>query len=444
VSQILQLEVKEQSQQFKRQFMNHTISYSLNESIIHTNSNQGIPTNVVQNTDDAKEQLNREELQQIWSILERIEDTKQSHAVDDVTTLQQTLQQHCSIRVQKVVQQAMQTLTMTVPSNLNDDEKNTDALHKYNESITEWILEPWSPWWYQNLEPFRRHSSQRESPIDEDDDDIVEECDRSNGGTFNDTTTTKTINNHPTFDERLVSVPKFETLYRMRKYCKGDGNDQRLQQFPSLQYNLIEILFATVYTLRTYHGVKNIVDDIAVDAATTLVSTSLVLQQDQRFTTLESVLLECTNINHPLHKQLQYYDDRKNKCNSLSCGDTSFQILQDVALIYKNHRYVARALMEASDILQLAITEMKRVSKGKATHSITFDSGTTIDMRHQLRRMHQKILFYLSWTMAISTVKTSVVQRGWPYRYVSTDIRVWIEGWQLPTKINKPSIQISV
>ena len=454
VSQIIQLEVKEQSQQFMRQqqISLENLNVSNDDSQIHTDlkrdTNSGSQNTSIKcvlrndNAITASAPLSREELIQIWSILEQIEERRKfsyPDDEDDITILQQRLQQHCSIRVQNAIEQAVQNLTSTV--NLPDDEMTSTIPHN-NERITEWILEPWSPWWCRNFTPIGHQGHELEVPSDDDTDNDMD----GSGHAVDDSNTTATLKGDVTLDERLLSVPRFDTLYRTTSCINGGNSNLRLPQFPQLQYNLIDILFATAYTLRTFHGVKNIGNDVAIDAATTLIHSSLVLLKDQRYTSIESVLMECCDVNHPLHQQIQFYNNGKI-CGQTPSSDTVFQMLQDVALLYQNHRYVARALLEANDILQQAIIELKQASKGMTNpkrstqRDINIGPGN-IDIRNHLRRVHKKIVFYLSWTITVSMVKTSVVQRRWPYSHFSSDIQVWIEGWQLPSKAKAPSIKI--
>jgi hypothetical protein len=60
--------------------------------------------------------------------------------------------------------------------------------------------------------------------------------------------------------------------------------------------------------------------------------------------------------------------------------------VQDVALICQNHRQVARALLEAQDVMKAAIAVTKKES----------DNGTAQTMRFQCK----KLQFFLSWSLA--------------------------------------------
>ncbi len=475
VSQILQLEVKEQSSQFRQQILHH----EENRTLLTTTANT--TTTTLPNDDDTtttrtvpeSSRLSREELVQVWSILERMEEETpaglvDAHPNDDHVTmgLPDALQQHLSMRVQTVLRDAMQHLTTTpLHFNGNDDTETTihETRHSDNntmmdnnnnncsnsKSVAEWILEPWSPWWCPNY----RHV--RLGNYDAEMNDTVEYGNDPSGSRISDPTTNPNeTTTTTTLDERLWSVPQFSTLYavtRPRRHVHPNDHPKELMvappQFPLLQFNLIEILLATVYTLRTYHGVENIVanEEVTLEAATTLVSASLVLRQDQRYTNLESVLMEICQAHHPIQQQIHYYNPPSQRHGTSSLNNNNnksqmtLELFNDVALLYTNHRLVARALLEASDIVQTARTNMKR-SKAHP-HSTTRGDEK---MRQMLRRIHKKILFYLSWTMAVSNISTSTVKRGWPYRHVSTDMRVWITGWQLPSPRNASSIRMTV
>jgi hypothetical protein len=288
--------------------------------------------------------------------------------------------------------------------------------------------------------------------VDDDDDDDNNNNNSCSHGpcpiNISSISSTSVLKDDLTLDERLLVVPRFETLYRAKDFLDGENSSQRLPQFPQLQYNLVDIVFATIYILRTFHGIKNIEKDMSLDAAMTLINSSLVLQKDQRYTSVESVLLGCYNVNHPIYKQIQFYDRNGNDKN-MSGSDKIFHLLHDVVLIFQNHRYVARALLEAGDIIQQAITEMKQISNkttnAKRKTKKEVNNGADRNMvRNQLRRIHKKITFYLSWTMAVSNIKTSAIQRGWPYFHISTDIQIWIEGWQIPSKEKASPIKIHV
>ena len=230
------------------------------------------------------------------------------------------------------------------------------------------------------------------------------------------------------------------------------SSPQQQQEFPLLQFNLMELLLATVYTLRTYHGIENIVGSgdndatTGIEAATTLVNASLVLRHDQRYTNLESVLMEIGQVHHPIQQQI-HYDHHPHHHPTPSRGPGSMTLellLHDVARLYTNHRLVARALLEASDIVQAALAAMKRSSS--SSRSKTHRPHPSDSTRPMLRRIHKKIMFYASWTMAVSNISTSTVKRGWPYRHLSTDMKVWMDGWQLvsPSQRNQAAVSSSI
>jgi hypothetical protein len=231
-----------------------------------------------------------------------------------------------------------------------------------NGGLHDWFLEPWHPWWRQELVGYE----QDEGEDNDDDDEGLEE----NGF------------NGKTLDERLLEVPSFRSLQPTKK------------DLPDLGFNLVSILYGISWTLRLYHGVENS-KEVGMDAASTLVQSSTVLSSDARFSTLEEAM------HASAVASTQSYQGGKSGCN------TSWNILaQDVALIYRNRRLVGRALMEAIDIVRVALSAVKK-------------EGDT-EGASRMRRTRKKIEFYLSWSLEQSTLCAGL----------SENIEAWINDWQ--------------
>ena len=165
--------------------------------------------------------------------------------------------------------------------------------------LQEWLIKPWNPWWLP----------QYSSLIEEDED-------------------TDTSCNSTLLDDRLLAVPPFRSLSK-----KGNV-------FP-LQYNLIDILYASVWAIRLYHGVENaVVAGSPRDVHQTLLQASSVLasttDKPLLYSDLSEVLIECT---------------RRSTASS-SCRVPWKVLVQDVGSICSNYRFVARCLFDAEQLLR--------------------------------------------------------------------------------------------
>lgn len=175
----------------------------------------------------------------------------------------------------------------------------------HDARLEEWFLEPWHPWWMPQLAADDEAEGFSDSPL---------------------------------LDESILKTPPFSTLCRRTPH-------------PSLPYNLVEILYGVALTLRLFHGVKNSAD-VPEEAAAYLLESSMVLQQNDTYESMDASLT--------------------NKREIL--------VLQDLSVLLSNYRYVARALLEGKEILQ-------RAKKRK--------------------RLARKVEYYLSWSLA----HTSMVQQ---------------------------------
>jgi hypothetical protein len=211
-----------------------------------------------------------------------------------------------------------------------------------NGGLHDWFLEPWHPWWRQELVGYDQEQ-------DNNDDDLEEN--EFNGKTL---------------DERLLEVPSFRSLQPTKK------------ALPDLGFNLVSILYSISWTLRLYHGVEN-AKHVEMDAASTLVQSSTVLSSDARFNTLEEAM------HASVVASTQSYQCGKSGCN------TSWNVLaKDVALIYGNRRLVGRALLEAIDIVRFALSALKKEGDAEGAS--------------KMRRIRKKIQFYLAWSLEQSTL----------------------------------------
>ena len=158
--------------------------------------------------------------------------------------------------------------------------------------------------------------------------------------------------------------------------------------------------------LRLYHGFENACDVIAVEAFHTLLLASRVLSSREKFcyTALEEALADCA---------------RRSTASGIESCSTPWNVLcQDVALICRNHRQVARALLEAIDVVHAAIKIAKKKKKkrsGSSDHSS--DDGALFNMR----RIRKKLEFLLSWFLAHQNAVLCL----------SGDIDSWVADWDV-------------
>ena len=233
--------------------------------------------------------------------------------------------------------------------------------------LQEMILEKWFPWW-------RRQLGTADSN-DDDDDELA------TIGAF--IRTGLSPSKITTIDERLMKIPMFTTICR------------RPQPFRVLLYSLIDILYAYCWTMRLYHGIPNVLvvptcsaankttasaaeDDVTVDAAVTLMQASSTLGKDDRYLSLEHVLISSTSAS------TRAYPD--------GCNAEWSILVEDCALIVASHSLVGRALLETSDLFKAAIRCLKYDLVNVASSSVHKETIS------KLRQLRKKLEFFLSWS----------------------------------------------
>jgi len=213
--------------------------------------------------------------------------------------------------------------------------------------LQDWLIEPWHPWWRSEL------VSQIDSLEEAEEGDNDDELYISNNST-------EKID--LTIDERLLSIAPFEKI-RPKSWIRGSP--------PELQFNMIDLLYASTWTLRLYHGVMN-AQEVAIPSSTTLLGASAVLSKDARFKSLEDVLTQCVT--------------RSVACQDRQeCNAPWHVLVQDVFLIVKGgSRMVGRALLEVADIFRAAEKCTKAANDRKSSS--------------QIKAIRKKVDFYLSWS----------------------------------------------
>jgi len=314
--------------------------------------------------------------------------------------------------------------------------------------LEDWILEPWRPWWRPELVV-----KADDDGTADDDDEEEEEEEEENGRESNrvalqaNSELLKTKTKHlKTLDERLLEVPSFDRIRPRKSKAAGDEDRQQQLEFlssqqemasarppalPRLQYNLLDVLYGTAYALRLYHGVANAQQEVAVEAAQTLVGVSVVLSSSSSsygkggaaaasFDALEEVMTSCIS---------REYSSSPTTLATATLATTkggnvvSWDVLAtDVALICQNRRMICRALFEASDILRAAAKRINsdNSGKGKSTDNRVREEEGAATTPTELRRVRKKIEFYLSWTKEPTS----------PVSSLSRELEGWIAHWK--------------
>jgi HIT zinc finger len=270
---------------------------------------------------------------------------------------------------------------------MTQEPKFQRALHNSMQSgeLSEWIVDPWYPWWRSLVVPTKESTNDGDSP-----DSVVPAS--------------------QLLDERLINVPKFATLYPKAS----------IQCYPDLQANLVDILYSIVWTLRLFHGLPNCLETIrdSVLASSdesvsnqdnavisTLLWASCVLSQDARYTDIEESLTTLTAASTSALQSRPAY-------HQVGCNTPWNVLAEDVAVVCGNRRTVARALLEGSDVCFESI----KVSRAMSTPLLSPN-------RQELRRILKKLEFYASWVIDRNNTSLDL-------NVVSSRIRSYIETWK--------------
>ena len=250
------------------------------------------------------------------------------------------------------------------------------------------VLEPWNPWWRPVLASSSDASNSGSSSAILENEDNGPLSSRARGKI-------------QTLDERLLRIKPFESL------LVGSSN----KTMPNLTYNLLEVLYCIVWTLRLYHGSHNATNDsvTALEAASMIVQTSSVLNHDARYDTLEEVLIQVT-------------ETTASAANGDSTTPSWTTLGHDVAFLVSNPRFMGRALLEALDIVKAAVGGLKK-TKQLASVPTSMTKTTTTPELADLRRKRKKIEFFLSWSQ--DSRASALMPEN-----LSDDIRSWVEHWK--------------
>ena len=271
------------------------------------------------------------------------------------------------------------------------------------------LIHPWRPWWEAELNPSSAGN------------------DGGNGGETNVSTSSITDivthrndgdYNQDTGEGFLPSPPTFGPSNRESEIGSGPTLDDRIvgikrlhrgkPKANTLQYNAIDVVFGVVCTLRLYNGIPNQPTkkcpsnvrglteqieselDAAVGAAETLLCSSLVLENDARFDSIEEVLTSCFESTVRLSKM--------KLCNA------TWEVLsRDIVAISTNgRRGILRALLDGKDILRGGSKAAKLLVSAQATSGGTKGVSTKdeqLDKAQNRKLAQKKIEFYLSWCL---------------------------------------------
>jgi hypothetical protein len=295
----------------------------------------------------------------------------------------------------KLEQMSCNDLSKLIPASL----RNKFQQDLRDGKIQHLVLHEWYPWWRRELVALNDNHGDNDS--DRNDEDFFREQSLPLNG--------------KTLDERLLEVPKFQTVVSKKSV--------ESHQPSLLFYNLMDILYATCFTLRLYHGAINASRNEPTEAALTLIATSSVLSKDARYISVSEVLVSCTRSSAEYcvtnEKKPLSPDDNFANIN-IGANDWTV-IVKDLAILVTSHRLVGRALLEASDVFKSAIKELKRGNDDN--NNIVQEQKVVLK---NIRRLRKKIEFFLSWTLYPDT-RTFLSNDG---QLLKDEILAWRDDWK--------------
>lgn len=243
-------------------------------------------------------------------------------------------------------------------------------------TVQELLLQRWNPWWRPKLT-----SSNEEEENQDCDKDVL-------------------FDGRKTLDEHLLKIPAFSTI------MKGS-------QIPNLLFNLVDVLYSCVWTQRLYHGLANVVqNNLVLEASTTFVQHSAVLNQDARYTSLEESLSVCTSASTAAMRSTSTTD---------GCNTPWALLVEDCALLLVSHRLVGRALLEANDLLKKSVQELKTRTTTPALEQLEEYATAEREALSRLRKIRKKIDFFLSWSQQCDEFGPGL----------QSQLMEWIQHWKV-------------
>lgn len=292
-----------------------------------------------------------------------------------------------------------------------------------DEELQPYLIVPWHPWWMPDfaakLHPNNNHHY---------------ELDRLGDATViaavvaTTTTTITSVSDNadddddestppsPTLDDRLLQIPPLSTLIK------------NTLPSPLLVYNLLDVLYSIVRTLRLYNGVDDAMS-VATEAVTAvLIPSSVVLSYDARYTSVAHVLTECTRSSTSALRQA-------GSSRHVGLCNTPWTVLvEDVAILVCNGRFVARALLEAIDLIQAAIMSAdydhhsNKNNKRKKQSKQRRNENRSLPLKPCLKKLE----YYLSWSRHVFTAGSMSMDAS----LLVAEIRSWARDWSAPPEGN--------
>ena len=307
------------------------------ESFYRDRTSQSVDLQVREHLDDTKQ------------LIQRVYD-ENKESISEISTFSQDE----LLEIMKYLEDGNETKLQSLMKSERIRQAMSESLN--NGELLDYVLDSWTPWW--------RPETITSTSGTHDDDELTEEV---------------------TLDEKILKIPPLTSLH------------PHPSKLPPLQFNLIDILYATCWTLRLYYGRSNAIES-SIDAADTLLNASVVLSNDARWETLSEALSACT---------IRSTESLQHGCN------TPWHVLvSDVALICENPRFVAKALLGATDILREAAAVAKRAEY--------------LDAASRFRKCRKKIEFFLSWCREAAN---SVTIAG-----LARQIETWSADWKIPER----------
>ncbi|TMW65842.1 hypothetical protein Poli38472_003607 [Pythium oligandrum] len=229
------------------------------------------------------------------------------------------------------------------------------------------FIVPWEPWWLMAASKYESETSARrraliqevegqgddQSVLDSDDEENVEEAMVIDTVKFPAAIFTRAIEKTmPTTLDAIVRGPVA----------------------PSLVYHLVEILFAYALTMRTFNGDPQ---QDAEDASLTLLAASDVLNEDARFSSLESVFQNCLE---------------KRSISGAQQAATNALVLSDAVVMLQHRVFVLDALTDAMAIIRAAESDLHHKTPSKKRLSKEERA-----MSKRLLAVERKLDFFRIW-----------------------------------------------
>lgn len=211
----------------------------------------------------------------------------------------------------------------------------------------------------------------------------------------------------PNLDERILSIQPLPSLSSQPKNR-------------NLAYNILDVLFAACFALKTTMVSSALRADDTVDS---LLSQSRVLSNNAIYESVHEAMSSCSQNLVEI-----------SKISRISTELSWDNLASDVALISRNRRYVLRMLFEAADVIDSGIELLKGNSKllKKTNKAIYEEKKKEIDeTKRQYKLTLKKLEYFQSWC---SLFWSSDLGEG-----ISEEISLFVTNWKMPKTEEKES-----